>query len=216
MTRKPIGPLVLFAALLSCGALLSGCDAMAYMLYMISPRNADVEAEYEALNEGSVAIVVYADQATEYEYFDVRRSVSMTVLGELERRVEGVEIIDPARVVRYQDENIYWDEMPKTQLGKALGADFILFISLLEFSTREPGSLNLYRGRITAQVGLFKTALAERQARVWYAREVRVRYPENDPTGELSESDRKIRERTEQKFADKLAKKFYDHEVPIE
>ncbi|HUS92839.1 MAG TPA: hypothetical protein VM695_13355 [Phycisphaerae bacterium] len=212
MTRK------LLVALLAASGLLSGCDAMAYTLYVLFPsaREKEVEAECKELAGQSLAIVVYADRQTEFAYPGVRRSVAAVVMGELTQRLEGLRVIDPALVTRYQDNNIYWDETPKTDLGKAFMADYVLFLSLVEYSTREPGSLNLYRGRITAQAGLYKTLLPERKARVWSAREVRVRFPEHDPTGEPSESDRVIRETTERLFADKLAKKFYDHKVPIE
>ena len=208
----------LLLLLLLPAALLCGCNVMAYTLYVLFPgsREKTIEAEYAGLDGNSVAVVVYADRATRYEHFEVRRSVSAAVLGELVRHVDEVDVIDPARVVKYQRENIYWDEMDKTELGKAFGADYILFISLIEFSTREPGSLNLYRGRITGQVDLYKVSLPERSARVFRAREVRVRYPEHDPTGQPSEGDRDIRERTERLFAEKLVKKFYQHKVPIE
>jgi hypothetical protein len=86
----------------------------------------------------------------------------------------------------------------------------------VEYGTREPGSLNLYRGRINAQASLYKTSLDERKARLWRGKAIRVVYPEHDPTGLLRENDRSVRDKTEAIFADKLAKRFYDHKVPIE
>jgi len=212
MTKKLLIPLLL------ASALSGGCKPAAYLLYTLWPglHEKDVKAEYAELSGKTVAVVVYVDKRTEFEYPEVRQTVSGAVMGRLAEHVKDVNVVEPYRVVKYQDENIYWDEMDKTELGKAFGADCVLFISLLEFTTREPGSQNLYRGRITAQASLYKVALPERKARVWKGQDIKVRYPETDPTGEPRESDRVIREMTERLFAEDLVKKFYDHKVPIE
>jgi len=212
MTRKLLIPFLLAAA----G--LTGCESMAYLLYVWWPgaREKKVAAQFAELPGKSVVVVVYCDRGVQYEYPNVCLSLSSAVADELAKNVKGLDVVDPRRVVKYQDGNIYWDEMDKTQLGKAFGADFVLFISLVEYGTREPGSLNLYRGRINAQASLYKTSLDERKARLWRGKAIRVVYPEHDPTGLLRENDRSVRDKTEAIFADKLAKRFYDHKVPIE
>jgi len=203
---------------LLAAAVLTGCEPMAYFLYVWWPgaREKKVKAEFAGLPGKSVVIVVYCDRRVQYEYPNVCLSLSSAAASRLAGNVKNLNVIDPRRVVKYQDGNIYWDEMDKTQLGKAFGADFVLFLSLVEYSTREPGSLNLYRGRINAQASLYQTSLPEREARVWRGQAIRVVHPEHDPTGLLRESDRSVRDKTEAIFADKLAKKFYDHKVPIE
>ena len=212
MTRKLLIPLLLAAVT------LTGCQPMAYFLYLVWPgsRTRKVKAEFAGLPGKSVVIVIYCDKRVQYEHPNVRLSVSSAVAGELEKNVDDITVIDSRRVVKYQDGNIYWDEMEKTQLGKSFGADFLLFVSLVEYSTREPGSLNLYRGRINAQAGLHQASMPEREARLWRNKAIRVIHPKDDPTGLLRDDDRAVREKTEAIFADKLAKKFYDHEVPIE
>ena len=107
---------------------------------------------------------------------------------------------------------IYAEEQPdhKTRLMAAK------FLSVLnEMMPAQKHKLEL-GGTITAEPSVYKVSLPERKARVLRAREVRVRYPEHDPTGQPSEGDRDIRERTERLFAEKLVKKFYEHKVPIE
>jgi hypothetical protein len=203
---------------LLAAAAVTGCEPMAYFLYVWWPgaREKKVKAEFAGLPGKNVVIVVYCDRRVQYEYPNVCLSLSSAAASQLAGNVKDVSVVDPRRVVKYQDGNIYWDEMDKTQLGKAFGADFVLFLSLVEYSTREPGSLNLYRGRIHAQASLYQTSLPEREARVWRGQAIRVVYPEDDPTGLLRESDRFVRDKTEAIFADRLAKKFYDHKVPIE
>lgn len=211
-TWKLLIPLALAAGV------LGGCEQTAYVLYVLWPgaHERKVPAEFSGLRDKNVAVIVYCDKPVDYEYPHVRLSISSAVAGQLGKNVKKIKVVDPRRVVKYQDENIYWDEMDKTALGKAFGADCVLFISLVEYNTREPGSLNLYRGRITAQVGVYDVSLPERKARAWRGRDIRVVHPKHDPTGSLGESDRAIRDKTERIFADLLAKKFYDHKVPIE
>jgi hypothetical protein len=210
MTRRLLIPFLLAATA------LTGCEAARYFTYLFAPGSDKVAAEFAELPGKSVVIVVYCDKRVQYEYPDVCLSLSSAVAEQLAKNVKDVNVIDPRRVVKYQDGNIYWDELDKTQLGKAFGADFVLFISVVEYSTREPGSLNLYRGRITAQVSLYKTSLPEREARIWRESSIRVVHPKHDPTSLLRESDRSVRDKTEAIFADKLAKKFYDHKVDAE
>jgi hypothetical protein len=201
-------------AALACGA--GGCQQGRYLTYLLFGGDTqDVKAEFNGLSDKTVAVIVFAEKSVQFEYSDVQLSVSARVTGELVKNVKKIKAVDPRRILKYQDENVYWDEKDKTELGKLFGADYVLFIALVEYSTREPGSVNLYRGRITAQVSLYKVGMPERTARVWQDKDVRVVYPEHDVTGQPQENDRVIREKTEADFAEKLGKKFYDHKAPI-
>jgi len=122
--------------------------------------------------------------------------------------------VDPARVIRYQDERLSWDAIEKTKLGRDLGADRVLYLALVEYTTREAGSLQLFRGRIYAEAGLYDVALPESTARIWDCPEIRVAYPEQTPVGLPGEDDRSIRAETERHFAEALVRKFRKHEAP--
>jgi len=204
--------------LLPASLLLGGCKPTAHFLWVIWPgaRERKVKAEFADLPGKTVAVVVYCDKAVRYEYPQVQLTVSSRVAAELGEHVKKVQVIDPRRVVRYQDEKLYWDEMDKTELGKVFGADYVLYVALVRFSTRERGALHLYHGHLEAQAGLYQTSLPERRARVWSAARIRVKYPKEGSIGLPGESDRKVRDEIERAFADRLAKRFYDHKVPIE
>lgn len=205
-----------FIVLLLLAGTLSGCDAAGYLLYVFAPnkRTQTVEAEFGGLAGRSVAIVIYADAAVQYEYPWVRHELAATIASQLKQHVKGVEVVDPLRVIAYQDENIDWNALGKTELGRTLGADHVLSVVLIEYSTRDRGSLNIYRGRITAQVRVYQTSLPERDSCVWPGEDIRVLYPPDVPMGEVGEDDDKIRHRTNIVFARTLVRKFYKHEVP--
>jgi len=194
----------------------TGCSKVGYLLYLIAPgeQTVKVPAEFDGLPGGSVAIVIYADQSTQYEYPYVRLELSSLIASEMKKNVKDVSIIDPRRVVKYQDDNINWEAFDRTEIGKAFKADYVLYISLVEYTTREPGSFNLFRGRIKGEVGVYKTSLPERQARVYRGDDVNVIYPEQAPIGQLGEDDSAVRYQAQKIFAEKLVKKFYEHEVP--
>jgi len=194
---------------------LAGCSTMGYLLYLVAPDPTEtVAAEFAGLDNHRIAIVIFADQQVLYEHPFVRLTLSAAVGSELQRHLKNVEVVDPARVIRYQDERLSWDAMEKTTLGRDLGADRVLYLALVEYTTREAGSLQLFRGRIYAEAGLYDVALPESTARIWDCPEIRVAYPEQSPVGLPGEDDRSIRAETERHFAEVLVRKFRKHEAP--
>ena len=210
MPRKHLLLLVL------AGLWCPGCQQLGYLLHLIAPEEPtqSVDPEYKELPGHNLAVLIYADTSVQCDYPSVRVELSMVLCKELREKVKNLRVVDYRRTIRYQDENIYWDAMDKTKLGKVFEADHLLLVSLTEFTTREPGSINLYRGRISAEASLYKMDLPERQSRVWRAEDIRVVYPPQDPTGELVENDLQLRYETERQFAEKLAQKFYKHKAP--
>jgi len=196
---------------------LAGCSTLGYLLYLVAPNPTEtVAAEFDDLDNHRVAIVIFADQQVLYEYPFVRLTLATTVSSELRRHLENVEVVDPACVIRYQDERLNWDVMEKTKLGRDLGADRVLYLALVEYTMREAGSLQLFRGRIYAEAGLYDVALDESTARLWDCPEIRVTYPEDSPVGIPGDDDRGIRADTERRFAKALVEKFREHEAPEE
>ncbi|MDY6913305.1 MAG: hypothetical protein SVT52_02450 [Planctomycetota bacterium] len=193
-----------------------GCRQLGYLLYLVVPgsQTKTVEAAFDGLAGKTVVVIVFTDQEVQYEYPMARWELSSVIASELDKHVKGVKVVNPRRITRYQDEDIFWDTLSKKDLGRAFGADFVLYIAMLEFSTRELGSVNLYRGRITAECSVYDCSLPERQARVWSDEQIRVVYPENVPTGQLDRDDRKVRYQSQCLFADRLVKNFYKHKVP--
>ncbi len=208
--RRLTLPCVLLAAVATSG----GCSTQMakYMAYVIAGgREQDVKAEFDGLSGKTVAVVVYTDLRTQYEYPDLNLTLSSAISGRLKDNVKKITLIPPSRIVRYQDENIYWPEMDKTELGKALGADFIIYVPLEEFATRVPDSSYLYRGRVTCEPSVYDMSKPPREARVYKFEKIRILYPEHEPSGMINENDRQIRLKTEGLFAEKLAWKFYKH-----
>jgi hypothetical protein len=191
---------------------------MKYMAYLLfGSQGQEVKAEFDGLSGKTVAVVVYTDQRTQYEYPDLNLTLSSAICGRLKDNVKKIKLIPATRVVHYQDQNIYWPEMDKTELGKALGADYVIYLPLEEFATRVPDSSYLYRGRATCEPSVYDVSKPPREARVKKLDKIRVQYPDHEPSGMVTENDRQIRAETEARFAERVAWKFYKHrEEPAE
>jgi hypothetical protein len=208
--------------ILAAGGLL-GCNILGPLLYFIVPEQKKwIEPEFAGLEKHSVAVVIYADEGVLFEYPTAKMELSGLIAAQLEdpNHAKDIKVVPPDQVLRYQVESINWQSMEKTKLGKVFGADYVLFVSLMQFTTHEEGSVNLYRGHITAEAALYQTSLPERHARVWPSGPtnamISVVFPPHAPVGGFGDNDSKIRFETEKRFADTLAKKFYRYEVKEE
>lgn len=202
--------------LLAPAVWLSGCNLLAWPLYVLAPRGPrdTVKAEFDGLVGKTVAVVVYADMNMLYEYPYCREEMSTAVSKELIDNVKGAWPVPPGKVVRYQDANPHWAAMSMVELGRALNADYVLYISLSEYSTHEPGTIALPEGRVSAAVSVWDTGAPADSASacVWRKADLSQRVEAN--AGPLARNEAALRVVMQQQFAVKLVKHFYDHKAP--
>jgi hypothetical protein len=182
-----------------------------------------VEAEYEGLEDTRLAVVVYPmSEAILYNHPQADLELAFAITGALRRaqqegKLKDLRIIDPRRVAGYLQRDLQWEALPKDKLAERLGAKHLLLVTITEFSTREPGSLHLYRGRVSGEAALYQAGLEDERAMVWHTRDaIRVEHPKDRPVGNLGEDDTAVRRPTEALFALKLARKFYDHKEKVQ
>jgi len=202
--------------LLLLTACLCGCEAGRWLAYVFAPvaSRETVEAEFNELAGKRVAVIVFTDDATQVDYPLARLTISQKVDEALRANVKGIQTLGADRVIQYQEENIRWDEYDKTRICRDLDVDYLLYLSVLEFSTLESGSMSLYRGRITVEPKVYDAAMQEHTACVWKGEAIRVVYPENAP-GRI-ENAGVVRHGAEMALAERLAKKFYKHKTTVE
>jgi len=208
---------LLFLSLASLG-LAGGCKWLSYVLFGGMPAQT-VEPTFSHLPGKTVAVVVFAGPAMELDYQTVREEVADAIGAQLKRHVEGVSVVDHRQVIGYQDKNLHWDTIPKEKLCDAFDSDYILLVSLAEFSTRERDSVHLARGRITAEASVYQArdpADGGPSKPVWRSETIRIVHPRESPLGVPAENDWTVRVKTEQLFAEALVKNFYKHKVPKE
>ena len=205
-----------FLLLSAVGA--GGCSGARYLIYLVEPgaRKTTVPAEHDLAGE-TVAIVVYAGPETQLEYPNVQVEIHDAVAAEMTKNVKDVTVVDPRRVIRYQAENPDWHSEPPEKLCRVFRCDAVVLVSLVEFTSREPGSIHLARGRITAEASVYQPARRGPDARpagcAWRSETIRVVHPKDAPVGLPIGNDWKLRMDTERIFAALLVRSFYKHKV---
>lgn len=210
----------LLAVLLAAGPFIPGCGCTDWLAYVFAPaspkQTVNPDPGIPSLKKKTIAVVVFAAPEILLDYGTVQLELSDAISTELGRRISHVRTIDPRTIVRYQDENPAWDSVPPGKLCRALNTDYVLLVSVTDFSTREPGSLHLARGRLDAEASLYAESPPASAANeyLWRAESIRVVYPEQAPVGIAARDDFMTRANTMRAFAEKLTKRFYKHKVP--
>ncbi|MDX2200220.1 MAG: hypothetical protein SF069_14765 [Phycisphaerae bacterium] len=203
----------ILGASLALLASASGCKLMAAgaVLFGNEPTR-DVPAEWPHLNDKKIAVAVWAEMDTLFEYPYVQLEIGRHIEDALGPQVKGVTFVPSQQVVQYQQREPNWDRRSPCELGEKLGADRVLFIELTQYTTREPDSPHLFRGRISANVKIFDSTAADTAPP--YRTVVETTYPA-DSTGEYGTDDVSIRKLTMETFAREVAQKFYDRKEKL-
>ena len=189
----------------------SGCKLIAapFLLWSKEPTK-EVPAEYPYLQDKKVCVLVWADSETMFEYPWIQLEISEHVTAMIKPNVKGISFIPNRKVIELQRREVNWDRSDPADLGARLGADRVLLIELTQYTTREPESPHLYRGRIAANVKVYDTGY--RRSAPAYKTTLETVYP-RDSAGEWGTDDVGIRKASMEAFALDLAGKFYDREV---
>lgn len=205
-------PAVLFTLLL--GLLVApGCRALAmpWLMWGQEPTK-KVPAESRELDSRRVAIVVWVETQTQFEFQFVQLEISDFVRYGLEGRVKGITFVPNKQIVDLQRREPKWDSVDPATLGKRFDADRVLYIEIGQYTTRDAESSYLLRGRIDANVSVWDSGARDGK-RLYQTRIEAVFPPEN--SAEWGTDEQFIRRRTMELFARLTAEKFYDREVKV-
>lgn len=193
-----------------------GCNLVSLPFILFAPEpTKKVSAEFAHLKGKRLLILVWAEQATLYEYPNVRYEVADHVRYHLKEHFPKLEVVPPSQVNRYMKSHPDWSTERPTRLGRHFKADNVMMLELMEFTTREPGSPNLFRGRVRARIMMYDMSGEEERPKGIALKPAEAVYPPDRPIGVLRANDRTIRAETYKEFGRVVALKFYDHEVKI-
>lgn len=219
------GDRVARAALTAAMAVLAvtgpGCTGVRWMAYSFAPDIKEkVPAECRSLYGQTVAVVVATNVMIDHENPGLALDLSMKIGQELGQNVPKCQVVDALKIVNFQSANYGWRDMPKDQLADRLGANCLLLVTVNTFSTVDPTTREFSRGVMEAEASLY--AVANRAAlspQVWRATGgLRAAYPSsrNSDVNYTMEGPEKVRMELVNRFSVELAKKFYDHQEPVE
>jgi len=207
---RPTSGLFAAAAILP---VLAGCRiaAIPFLLWGQPPTKL-VPAEYPYLTGKKVCIVVWADNYTLLEYPFVQLEVSEHVRRALEQHIKSIHFVASRTVVDYQRSDPEWERKPPALIGARFHADRVLLIELTQYTTREPESTFLYRGRIAANVKVYDPAYPD--AGPAYKCVIETVYPE-EASGQWGTNEDQIRRKAMEAFAAEVAARFHDRRVKV-
>jgi hypothetical protein len=198
-------------ALIASPVLLCGCQAMAlpWLLFGEEPTKT-VPAEFPHLHNQKVAILVWADSDTLFEFQHVQYELSEFVASAMKPAVKGVSFVPNRSLVDYQRGDPQWDRKPPAKIGAKFSADRVLVIELSQYTTREPDSPHIYRAHIAGTVKVYDTANFD--AGPLFKTTVQSMYPVG-AAGDWGTSEDAIRKAGMEAFSAEVAGKFHDRQV---
>ncbi len=134
---------------------------------------------YAGLKHQSVAVIVYADDATLFMYPQAAQEVSSFLAYDLKRAVPSARILDYHDVINYQNKTPNWQALPIKSIGLHFSVDRVIYMELLDYSTHAPGAMHLLQGHIKARVYVYDTHLPG-DGRV-YSTTINTRWPRFGP-----------------------------------
>ncbi len=194
----------------------TGCNivSMPFLLFAPEPTK-KVDAEFTQLKGKTVCVLTWAEQATLYEYPHVQLEISSYTRYFLREKFKDLNVVSPSDVDKYMKSRPDWATEHPSRVGKHFNANLVLMIELMEFTTREPSSPGLFRGRVRARITVYDLSGTEEQPKGIALKPAEVNYPPDKPVGVLRADDRTIRDETYKEFGRTVAQKFYDHEVKV-
>jgi hypothetical protein len=201
----------LFGVLVLTCLLGTGCGQLP-KLQGQQKKMVDVTAEYLGLDGQRVAVMVAADGQLLYKYPQAPSQICRAVTGRIASHVPGINATIPDQIMRFQNENPYWQNIRYGELVKKMDVDRVVLIDLVEYRTHEPGNAHLWQGIITANVGVIDASAADPDNFVFY-NTVEVRFPEQSTVGLVDSDEESIQVGMLVLFARKAGGLFFDHQT---
>jgi len=193
--------------------LLAGCNILAYPAYLLFGQpSRTIKAEYAHLADRTVALVLAGPPAIDFEYPYARNDLGLAVRGALGQHVKNIRLVPQEKVDDLQRSDPAWLSLGLGEIAAKLGAQRVLYLELVQFTMREPESINLFRGHIWAEVSVYE-ADASQPHRPSYQTQVQVVHPEQAPLPAGPSAQIAVWRQSLSLFAQELTGKFYDHKA---
>ncbi len=190
-----------------------GCNWFEPLAFVLPTPQKTVPAEFAHL-QGSVAVVVWVRPETTYDYPYVRLEVASHIADHIAAHINPpITIVDPLRVEQHID-RLGGRVVDPAQVGRDLGARFVVYLELLEFFLRDANVPDLLQGRVRASVTVYELSKESLTPQIFDLAPVLVRVPPR-PTRFTQTAAVAVRKMTYEALAGAVAKKFYDHKEAV-
>ena len=203
--------------LLSLLPLVASCNLLTPLVF-VGEHKKKVLPEFDKLAGKRVAVLVWTDPSTLFDYryarFELATYIGDKLYSEMRRRNLTIDVVDPRDVEDFVQRNLDARLDPQA-VGREFKADYVIYLEVLKFQFREPHQPQFLRGEIHASVSVHDIRADPDQLRRYELATVRCAYPEGAPVLMSAVNSPLIREATYRKFAEEVARKFYEHTVDL-
>lgn len=210
----PRGLCFILAALLP---LATSCNLLVPLVFVGEPKKR-VLPEFDKLTNRRVVILVWTDPSTLFDYpyarFELATYIGDKLSAETLRRKLNVDVVDSRDAEDYLQKNVDAQIDPQA-LGRAFDADYVVHLEILKFQFRDPDQPQFLRGEIHASVSVHDVRADPDQLRRYELAPVKCSYPKGSPVLMSATNSPLVREATYHKFAEEVARKFYEHTVAL-
>ena len=202
--------------LLIISVTIGGCNLLEYPLYvLLGQSHTKVKAEYTGLENQTVAVLIVGQSAIDFEEPYARMDLALATEQALTEYVKGVELADQEKIQNFQRSRFDWYGLPVSDIINQFQVQRLLYVELIQFTIREPESVNLLRGHIWAQLRVYEKESHTPDLPV-FETEVEVIFPEQAPAPYSEAARFNIRQQSIALFALEVARKFHDHKKEVD
>lgn len=193
----------------------AGCNWLTPIVF-VGEHKKKVTAEFDKLPGSRVAVHVWTDPAILFDYpharFEIATYVAEKLALETEQRSQRVQLVDTRDVEDHVQRDLDAAVDP-IRVGKKFDADYVIYLEILTFQIRDPQQPQLLRGLIASSVAVHD--LRGPQPERFELAPVESVYPEGTPIIYSATNAPLVREMIYRKFAEEVARKFYDYTVDM-
>ncbi len=203
--------------LLGIMPMLGGCNLLTPLAFF-GEHKKKIAPEFDKLANQRVAILVWTDAATLFDYpfarFELATYVADKLAAEMAQRRLSTVVVDPRDVDDYLQRDLDARIDPRA-VGQEFDADYVVYVEVLKFQVRSPEEPQFLRAWISASVSVHDLRADPDQPQRYELTPVDCAYPEGQPVLFTATNSPLVREALYRKFAEQVARKFYEHTVDL-
>lgn len=177
-----------------------------------------VAPEFDKIGGSRVAVLVWTDPSTYFDYPHIRFELATYVgdkLGaEMAQRNDPVEIVDPRDIEDFV-QRTPGAAIDPGKVGRQFKADYVVYLEITEFQVRDAQQPQFLRGKIHSSVSVHDTHSSAATLRRFELAPIECCYPEEQPLLMTATNSPLVREAIYRKFAEYVARKFHEHTVDM-
>jgi hypothetical protein len=200
------------ALLLSAVCCLGGCSFISG-LFGWGGENASqgrtIASQFDGLKNKSLGIVIYAPSATLHEYTGTREELTYFITAQMQLHLPTTHLLARDEVITWQNEHLNWTAITPRDIGRHFSVERVLYVELLDYSTRKVIERGNMQGHIRAQCKIVNAEDSGTDAPEWTGL-IDVSWPPDGPLDPTQTNDSAIRQRVLESFSRCLVECFYD------